>query len=56
MAGPEGPRGKTVPAACFYAEVIFVMPILGELAVILILCLLCEGIAVLLPFPFPAAY
>ena len=31
------------------------MPILGELAVILILCLLCEGIAVLLPFPFPAS-
>lgn len=31
------------------------MPILGELAVILILCLLCEGIAALLPFPFPAS-
>ena len=31
------------------------MPILGEIAIILGLCLLCEGLAALLPFPFPAS-
>ena len=31
------------------------MPILDEIAIILGLCLLCEGLAALLPFPFPAS-